>query len=185
MIIIGVTGHRFLVEVNKLQVGIDQALTRLADRWPGEAWSVISCLAEGADRLVVARALALRPSAHLIAVLPLPASDYQADFLPGESRQEFQHLLGLASETILTPTAASRNEAYWAAGETLLARATVLIALWDGLPAQGRGGTGELVAAARQRGLPIAWVRCGNARPGANEGLSLGEEQGEVSFEGF
>jgi hypothetical protein len=185
MIAIGVTGHRFLAEVDRLTIGIDQALSRIDERYPGEAWSVISSLAEGADRLVVERVLARHPSARLVAVLPLPEADYQADFASVESIKDFKRLLSLASETLFLPSAPTREEAYWAGGDYVLAHASVLIALWDGQGAQGRGGTGEMVTLARARGLPLAWVRCGNRKPGTNEGVSLGEEQGEVSFEGF
>jgi hypothetical protein len=81
---------------------------------------------------------------------------------------------------------ASREEGYWAAGQFVLDHCTVLIALWDGQIAQCKGGTGEMVAAARQRGLPLAWVHCGNRRPGTTEAFSLGDqEQGTVSFENF
>jgi hypothetical protein len=38
---------------------------------------------------------------------------------------------------------------------------------------------------ARQRRLALAWVHCGNRPAGACQALSLGEEQGKVSFEGF
>jgi hypothetical protein len=38
---------------------------------------------------------------------------------------------------------------------------------------------------ARARGMPIAWVHCGNRIPGTNQTISLGEEQGTVSFENF
>ena len=61
----------------------------------------------------------------------------------------------------------------------------MLIALWDGQAAQGQGGTGEIVAEARQLALPIAWVHCGNRKPGTQEPLSLGAEQGLVTFERF
>jgi hypothetical protein len=185
MIFIGVSGHRFLTEVDKLRAGIDRALTRIDLSFPGEAWSVISSLAEGADRLAVERILMLRPSTRLSAALPLPVDEYQRDFTTDESKKEFRHWLALSSEVIQMPAAASRDEAYWAAGEYLLGHSQVLLAVWDGQGAQGKGGTGEMVAAARQRGLPIAWVHAGNRKPGTNEPTSLGEEQGEVSFEGL
>lgn len=59
------------------------------------------------------------------------------------------------------------------------------IAVWDGQEAQGQGGTAAIVAQARQRGLPLAWIRAGNRRPGTQEPMILGEEQGKVSFERF
>ena len=67
----------------------------------------------------------------------------------------------------------------------MLARADVLVAIWDGQGAQGLGGTGGIVAEARERGLPLAWVHAGNRRPGTAEATSLGDEQGEVTFERF
>jgi hypothetical protein len=54
---IGVTGHRFLAEISRLQVGIAQALIRITQAYPGETWSVVSSLAKGADQLVVQRVL--------------------------------------------------------------------------------------------------------------------------------
>ncbi len=50
----------------------------------------------------------------------------------------------------------------------MVTRSDVLLALWDGQNAQGQGGAGEIVALARQKGLPLAWVKCGNRLPGTN-----------------
>lgn len=185
MIQIGVTGHRFLAEIAKLQEGIDQALTRIAAAYPGQDWSVVSSLAEGADQLVVNRVLFANPYARLIVSLPLPVSDYHQDFAVEESQQEFESLLARAAEVIAPPKVALRSEGYWLAGKAILDRCDVLVALWDGLNAQGPGGTEEMVNAARKKGLPIAWVHCGNRIPGINQAVSLGEEQGKVSFERF
>jgi len=171
--------------VEKLCAGIDQALAGIAERFPGDDWTVVSCLAEGADRLIVARALAYRPAAHLVVPLPLPVEDYLTDFASDASRREFSRLLGQASDVIHMPGAASREEAYWTAGEYILEHANVLIALWDGQDAQGRGGTGEIVAVARQRGLPLAWVHAGNRKPGTQIPTSLGEVQGRIRWERF
>ena len=183
MIRIGVTGHRFLAEIYKLQAGIDQVLTLIAKAYPDKTWSVVSALAEGADRLVVQRVLLARPDTRLIVPLPLPVSDYTQDFTSELSRMEFQELMARAAEVIPPPEVTSRNEGYWLAGKTMLERIDVLIALWDGKVAQGQGGTGKMVTVARQRELPIAWVKCGNRRPGTNEALSLGEQQGQVKLE--
>lgn len=182
---IGVTGHRILDEIVKLQAGIDQALIRIAEAYPGEVWSVVSSLAEGADRLVVQRVLLARPEARLIVPLPLPVIDYRLDFSTEQSPLEFESLLVRADEVILPPKGTFRSDCYWLAGKTVLERSDVLIALWDGLNAQGPGGTGEMVKAARMSGLPLAWVHCGNRTPGINQATNLGEEQGKVSFERF
>jgi hypothetical protein len=55
--------------------------------------------------------------------------------------------------------------------------------IWDGREAQGSGGTADIVERARKRGLPIAWVHAGNRKPNSHEPVSLGDEQGLVTFE--
>ena len=48
---------------------------------------------------------------------------------------------------------------------------------------EGQGGTGEVVAQARARGKPIAWIHAGNRKPGTMEPTSLGADQGRVTYE--
>jgi hypothetical protein len=184
MVAIGVMGHRFLAELDRLAAGVDEALRRIEQTFPDQALTVISPLAEGADRLVVQRVLA-RPGARLVVPLPLPQSDYMTDFELAESKEEFLSLLGQADEVIVPPPAPTRDRAYTAVGRYVVDHCDVLIALWDGQTAQGMGGTAEIVAEARRRGLPLAWVRAGNRIPGTDEPTTLGEEQGKVTFERF
>jgi hypothetical protein len=40
----------------------------------------------------------------------------------------------------------------------MLDRIDVLLALWDGKPARGRGGTAEIVRRAHDLGLPVVWI---------------------------
>lgn len=181
---VGVSGHRFLADVDRVGNGIDAALARIARVFSDPEVDVCSSLAEGADRLVVERVLA-RPGARLCVPLPLPRERYVEDFASEESRDDFARLLHRADEVFEVPPQPSREEAYRAAGIEVLARSDVLIAVWDGASAQGPGGTAEIVAEARRRKLPIAWVHAGNRRPGTNEAISLGRRQGKVTFENF
>ena len=178
MLTIGVTGHRFLNEIEKLKIGIDQTLQRIEEFAPGQVWSVLSPLAEGADRLVVTQIWKVRPETRLIVPLPLPINEYIEDFQTQSSREEFHRFLERAEKVIVLPPASSRRNAYHAVGKYLVKHAQVLMALWNGLPAKGQGGTQEIVALARQRSLPLVWVQCGNRS-------SLGESQGLVSVENF
>lgn len=184
MVAIGVTGHRFLDEVDKIATGVDEALRRIEEAFPGEPLTVISPLAEGADRLVAQRILTRR-QARLVVPLPLPQSDYMADFGSPESKKLFLSLLDRADEVIELPPVPTRNQAYEAVGHYVLDHCKVLIAIWDGQEAQGQGGTAEIVAQARQRGRPLAWIHAANRRPGDQEPTTLGEAQGTVSFERF
>lgn len=159
---IGVTGHRQLSDPAVLVPAIRAAIAGVIERFLGPEAEpppllVISALAEGADRLVAAEVLA-GPDATLEAVLPLPPAEYLADFTADESKAEFSELLRRASAVWLARPGSSRDEAYERAGRHVVDRADVLIALWDGEPPRGRGGTATVVAYARERGVPVAWV---------------------------
>jgi hypothetical protein len=184
MVTIGVTGHRILADLEKITDGVDEALRIIGEAFPGQPLSVISSLAEGSDRLVVRRALA-HPRTGLIVPLPLPRSDYVTDFPSQGSKTEFTSLLERADEVIVMPPSPSREQAYAAAGTYVLDHCDVLIAIWDGEPSQGSGGAGDIVAQARQRGLPVAWIRAGNRSPHSVRPTTVGDEQGQVTFEGF
>ncbi len=184
MLRIGVTAHRVLAEIDKVNAGITEALRSIEEKFPGEPLTIISPLAEGADRLVAYSVLE-RPRARLIVPLPLPEQDYLTDFASAESKNEFLRLLGRAEEVIELPPVQTRDAGYEAVGNYVLDHCDVLIAVWDGQIAQGRGGTGYIVSRARARHLPIAWVHAGNRKPGTREPTSLGAEQGRVTYENF
>jgi hypothetical protein len=184
MVVVGVTGHRFLGEVDKIDAGVEEALSEILEAFHGGSLRVISSLAEGADRLVT-RHILNHPNSQLAVVLPLPKSDYLTDFQSAESKQEFADFLDRADEVVELHMAGTRDEAYETAGRYVLDHCDVLVSVWDGLVAQGQGGTGDLVSEARKRGLPVAWVHAGNRKPGTTEPTTLGEEQGGVSFERF
>ena len=156
-VIIGVTGHRILDSPKSIISGVDEALHVIQSSFHAEHMAVLSPLAEGADRLIADRALAISGT-KLIAILPMPIDIYQEDFQSPSSRVEFHDLLLQANEVIELPRTIKREESYRRAGEYLVAHCDVLIAIWDGLPARGPGGTAEVVALARDRNLPMAWI---------------------------
>jgi hypothetical protein len=159
---IGITGHRCLGDPEALVPAIREALRLLRDMLPEDAGSdvvlvAVSSLAEGADRLV-ARELLAESGSRLEVVLPVARTDYARDFHDAESRREFRHLLELASQVRQAPGHMAREEAYEWAGRQVVDRCDALIAVWDGEPSRGRGGTAEIVQYARDRGVPLAWV---------------------------
>lgn len=180
---IGVTGHRFLAEVDKLRASVEEALDRIARAFAGRRLRCVSALAEGADRMV-AHAV-LDRGGELTAVLPLPEDDYVRDFASPESRAEFRDLVDHANRIVELPAAATRNEAYEQGGLWVLDHSDVLIAIYDGKPAQGRAGTAEIVARALERGLPLVHIKAGNRIPGTSTPTSLGPEQGEIVAHGL
>lgn len=154
---IGVTGHRVLHDLEGLTEEIDTALTKIGAAHAAP-FVVHSALAEGADRLVVRRACDLL-AASVTAVLPLPQADYMADFLEDHSKADFLDLLARAATVVELPAAPTRTAAYEAAGRHILDHSDLLIAVWDGRPPHGQGGTGQIVAEAQQRQIPVFWIR--------------------------
>jgi hypothetical protein len=182
IIALGITGHRYLAEMDKVMAGVERAIRRILKTFPGFGFRVLSSLAEGADR-VLAKRLLLIPNASLWVPLPLPEEEYLKDFETSKSKDEFIHLLGMAERVINLPVMEKREDGYLAAGKYILENSDVLLAIWDGKPAQGEAGTAEIVALARERGLPLAWVHAGNRNPGTNISTSLGPMQGKVTYE--
>ncbi len=159
---IGVTGHRVLAQADRLAEEVTRALPLIQRMVCTSAatpvlLTVVSPLAEGSDRLIARQVLA-QPGATLEAVLPLPVAGYQATFSSEESRQEFRDALAGAATLTELPAVETREEAYEQAGQYVVERCDVLLALWDGQPAAERGGTADVVAWARDRDIPVYWI---------------------------
>jgi hypothetical protein len=158
MVAIGVSGNRDLIDLAAVSNAVDKALRKILTTFGENSLQVVSPLAEGADRVVVWRAMAYY-SVRLVVPLPLEISDYLLDFKSTSSKAAFKTLLEQADQVIELPAEDTREACYLAAGMYVLDHSDVLIAVWDGEPARGIGGTAEIVAEARQRGMPIAWVQ--------------------------
>jgi hypothetical protein len=156
-IAIGVTGHRWIEETLELTSAIDQVIATILQTYSGRIFTVLSPLAEGADR-VVAKRLLRHHGTNLTAILPMPLEEYLKDFPSDESKTEFRRLIDQADKTIELPYPTSCEEAYAAAGRYILDYCDLLFAIWDGQVAQGKGGTGEIIRLARERNLPLVWI---------------------------
>lgn len=160
---VGVTGHRHLADAEAVARDVDRVLDRLVTSRDATVLTAVSSLAEGADRVVAKRVLARQGT--LDAVLPLDRDDYATDFADDASRHDFLRLLDAADSVSSSPRQESREAAYEHAGREVLARCDVLLALWDGEPSRGRGGTAQLVTEARAIGKPVEVVRVERAVP--------------------
>jgi len=178
---VGVSGHRRVDDPEGVGAAVRDVLGRVHARFAGAGDSganaasradarleAVSPLAEGADR-IVAHAVLEEAGAALTVPLPFPADDYAADFAAPASKAEFAELLARAARVEVLPPAASRDEGYERAGRWVVEHSDVLLALWDGAPSRGRGGTAEIVAYARERGLPVYWIRTNAGAPVVEE----------------
>jgi hypothetical protein len=163
-----VTGHRELPDQAALCTQVRRVLERIAELFPPTdatpvVFTVVSPLAEGADRLVAEEVLKLPGSKRpeLEAALPLPPDEYRRDFT--SSGASFDKLLETAVVVWIAPDVLTREEGYERAGKFVVDRSDVLIALWDGQMARGQGGTAEAVAYAAEQGVPVFWIdTCGS-----------------------
>jgi hypothetical protein len=174
-----VTGHRRIDDRDEVAKAVLDAFGQIQQMLPPTkatpvAFTVVSSLAEGADRLVAREAFGALADqgVELEAALPMPASEYLSDFPSEESRAEFEQLMSLAAEhrqlTDLDPhQGVERDTAYERAGRYVVDRSDVLIALWDGKPARGKGGTAEIVAYAQQHDVPVLRVTTNDSGPPA------------------
>ncbi len=176
---IGVTGHRFLRDENKLRECLTNAVDRIRKVFPGRSFVLLSSLAEGADRLV-ADVILEYPGARLIVPLPLSQSEYMQDFADADSRSEFLRMLEQAHEVIQLPPALIRSQAYEAAGLYILRCCDLLVALWDGEASRGRGGTAEMVARALEGGKPVCHIWAGNNSPEREKRTDVKEKHGRL-----
>ena len=172
IIALGITGHRFLPEIEAIIAGVENALQRILETFPGSDFRVLSSLAEGTDRILAKRLLMI-PNTILWVPLPLPEAEYLQDFKTTQSKQEFLMLLGKAEKVFSLPVTDSREEAYLAAGKYILDHCDLLMTIWDGKPGRGAAGTSAIIALARKRGLPMAWIHADDRN----------SREGKVTFE--
>jgi len=117
----------------------------------------VSPVADGADQ--IAAEVALELGWELQAILPFERAQYRASLANHGSRERFDALLGRAACLLELPGDPDHGlEAYVMTGRATVAHCDVLIAIWDGLPPRGRGGTGEVVQLALTRGTAIIHV---------------------------
>jgi hypothetical protein len=148
---VAVTGHMDLAEGTEelVREALDSLLGELASGADGLLG--VSCIAPGADSLFAEAVLAA--GGELAVVLPF--RDYRRA-LPGtEHLARFDRLLTAARDVTVMPYPQPSLEAFEAANTELLKRADVLVAIWDGKPAQKGGGTATTVAEARETGIPV------------------------------
>ena len=117
----------------------------------------VSPIADGADQ--VAAEVALELGWELQAVLPFERAHYRSTLANHGARERFDALLDRATCVLELPGAAGHDlDAYVMTGRATVAHCDILIAVWDGLPPRGRGGTGEVVQLALTRGTAVAHV---------------------------
>jgi hypothetical protein len=148
---IGATGHQ-LIPSQALEF-VTQGINRLLDDVKGDLVGV-SSLAAGADQLFASGVVGRGCRLEII----LPCQGYEKTFTRPEDLKNFHSLLERAATVETLSFAAPSEEAYLAAGCKVVDLSEMVLAVWDGQPAKGKGGTADIVEYARRRGVPIEIV---------------------------
>jgi hypothetical protein len=131
---------------------VDAALREVLGQHAGGMVGV-TFLAGGADQLFARAVLDLGGALEVI----VPAEQYR-DGLSVEAQPGYDELIGKAARVERLPLIESTEEAHMAAGRVLVDGADMVVAVWDGKPARGLGGTADVVAYARERDVPVKVV---------------------------
>ena len=146
---LGITGHQDLPQ--DVIAWIERELRALiAEHAPLVG---VSSLAKGADQLFATCVLEAGQTLEAV----LPCRDY-ADTFAEVDRTDYLARLARASRTMTLDFGPPSEAAFLAAGEYLVRHVDHLVAVWDGGAAQGRGGTGDIVAYAISHQIPVTVV---------------------------
>jgi hypothetical protein len=167
---VGITGHRpnRMPERQwpRIRQELSDVMAVVESGYPERRLVLLSGLAEGADRL--AAFVALGRGWSLRAVLAFHRTRFEEDFPAPFAVGEFRALLA-AADKIDEPRKNAHlglppEEGYHAVGQQILARSEVLIAVWDGEGSQGKGGTVDVIEAARANRIPVIWIHASKAQ---------------------
>lgn len=148
---VGITGHQN-IPAQAIEYIVNGIRALLAEQCPPLLG--YSSLAAGADQLFAQELLAAGGALHAV----IPSDRYETTF-SGEGRLRYAALLSSATTTTVLTYSEPSEEAYDAAGRWIADHCRLLIAVWDGKGARGRGGTADAVAHAQQLGkvVRIVW----------------------------
>jgi hypothetical protein len=155
--IIGFTGHRHLKNPEAVAAALKSELAALQKA--GGELVAISSIAIGADTLFAEEVI--RAGIKWIVVLPMPRELFREDFT-AEEWARAERLIGQAAEVRILD-GIERPQVYVDGGKATVDNSDCLFAVWDGKPAQGPGGTAQIVAYAQRLGRKITLFREGGS----------------------
>ncbi|WP_336987090.1 hypothetical protein [Altererythrobacter aquiaggeris] len=124
---------------------------------------LVTPLAAGAD--TIGSEAAVANGIPLAVVLPMNEDEYKTGFTKGEWTAAQCLLQGAQSNLRLDAPGISQDEAFEIVGQLVIAQSDILIAIWDGDEARGRGGTPAVIAEAVAEHMPVIHIRPSGAQP--------------------
>lgn len=163
--VVGFTGHRELPDEAASRARITELLAEQKAAASGVMCGLAS-VAAGGDLLFAESCIEL--GLPLRVLLPMPKVEFRTDFdAPTWARVERVLVRALAVE--VTGNGAEHEARYYECGIETVRRSDALIALWNGEPSRGLGGTEQIVNYARAEGRLVLWI---DSRTGAVKRLN-------------
>lgn len=194
---VGVTGHRpnklepeQMSRVSEVAATVLEELSKITEQVRavhGKVFSrqapclrLVTSLAEGADTIVAEAAR--NRGYQLDVILPFPKAAYvESQGFDADAKRIFETLLiDPATQSLLEldrtaddPVLA--DSAYLEAGRLMVAHSDILIAVWNGKPEDGIGGTAQILREAIERGVPVIWIKPGGDTLLVTDGAQLSQ----------
>jgi hypothetical protein len=147
----GITGHQDLGDQATIAWEKD-TLARLMVEY--KVSKGFSCLAKGADQLFAA--VLAEKSIPFTAVIS--CIGYEKTFDDQTARNDYLRFVQIAGECIELNFPYPSEQAFFAGGKKVVACSDIIFAVWNGKPAKGLGGTGDVVNFSKQEGKTVVHI---------------------------
>ncbi|MEV0186502.1 hypothetical protein AB0I54_46000 [Streptomyces sp. NPDC050625] len=145
---VGITGHRGLN--NDVETQVRALLADAVKKYDPADLVGVSCIADGPDSWFAETVLAHGGRIEVV----VPATEYRQS-LPAQHHATYDELLRQACDVHETGMTTSDSQAHMTGSEILVGLVDELLAVWDGQPARGYGGTADVVTYAQRHGTPV------------------------------
>lgn len=142
---VGITGHQRLPHDDDW-IWVKDEMSKIIKDLPAKVTGVTS-LAAGADQLFAD--LILKNDGMIYVVVPFEGYEESFEKLEDRNRYHDMRVSGMKIEVL--PRKISDEESYLAAGQKVVDLSNMMIAVWNGKPAAGLGGTADIVDYALQK----------------------------------
>jgi len=148
---VGITGHQ---NIPRHAAGLVRTMLQQFLVEQPDPLTCVTSLAGGADQMCAALVLKRGGSLHAV----VPCAGYEKSFGTARAAQRFRTLLAQSSAVETLPFPEPSEEAFLAAGRRVVDLSDLLIAVWDGRPSRGMGGTADIVAYARHLSVKVTVI---------------------------
>jgi 8-oxo-dGTP pyrophosphatase MutT (NUDIX family) len=113
-----------------------------------------AALAPGADQLCITIALELAIAVEAV----IPCAEYERIFTDADAVSAYHQLLARCRKIHPLPAQQCSDEAFLEAGHWIVEHADLVLLVWNGYPAAGKGGTADVASYARSMRRPFLHI---------------------------